>query len=66
MEIADHVITYQGDVPQHGIYAGEGNVIYFDSKDTRSILVENMDIFVSRKDALSAIIRSARMRGRKV
>ena len=49
MEIADHIITYQGDVPQHGIYAGEGNVIYFDSKDTRSILVENMDHFCQQK-----------------
>lgn len=49
MEIADHIITYQGDVPQHGIYAGEGNVIYFDSKGTRSILVENLDHFCQQK-----------------
>ena len=49
MEIADHIITYQGDVPQHGIYAGEGNVIYFDSKGTRSILIENMDYFCPQK-----------------
>lgn len=49
MEIADHVIVYQDDVPKHGIYAGEDNVIYFDSKGTRSILVENMDHFSQQK-----------------
>ena len=49
MEIADHVITYQDDIPKHGIYAGEDNVIYFDSKTTHSILIENIEHFSRKK-----------------
>jgi len=49
MEIADHVITYQDNIPKHGIYAGEDNVIYFDSKTTHSILIENIEHFSCKK-----------------
>lgn len=49
MKIADHVITYQDDIPKHGIYAGENNVIYFDSQTTHSILIENIEHFSRKK-----------------
>ncbi len=49
MLIAEHIITYQNGAFKHGIYAGEDNVIYFDSQHTHTVLIENIDCFSQQK-----------------